>query len=103
MGYWKEKMMEDEATGVNFVKELISGGYLEGAALGVAKQWVSEGDESLSPKQAAVLKRYVFEPFVTEHCKFCSQVIPWSEMLAAHENGGMCGWCQNGWEKLRDE
>lgn len=102
MGYWKEKMLEDEETGVNFVRELIDGDYLEGAALGVAKLWVDKGDDALTEKQACVLKHYVFDPFVTESCERCHEPIPWSEMLSAHETG-YCSWCEHQWEKVLAE
>jgi len=106
MGYWKEKMMEDEARearGVGFVKELIEGGYLEGAALGVAKLWVDKGDYALSARQEHVLKEHVFGPYVTPNCEQCSGDIPWSEMLAAYENGGFCSWCAHQMEKVLTE
>lgn len=93
MGYWKEKMMEDEDRGVDFVRDLISREMLEGSALGVAKLWLDTGDDGLSDKQKYVLDEYVFKPYVREGCSRCAQAIPWSEMLEAYDNGGMCGYC----------
>ena len=99
MGYWKEKMMEDEERGAIFVKELIESDHLEGAALGVAKLWLDKGEDVLTEKQQHVLDEHVFGPYVTESCGRCSQSVPWSEMMSAYHNGGLCGYCQHVMEK----
>ena len=93
MGYWKEKMLEDEASGVEFVRELIAREMLDDPARGVAKLWLNEGEAVLSDKQRYVLEKYVFGPYVTERCTRCSGSIPWGEMLGAYDNGGLCGYC----------
>lgn len=103
MGFAKEQMMRDEERGVEFVRALVEGGYLDGAALGVARQWLDKDEDSLSERQAWVLEHHVLAPFVTDSCARCGQAIPWSEMLAARDNGGYCGWCQHQWERMLDE
>ena len=103
MGYHKDKMIEDDDRGASFVRELIDGGMLENPALGIAKLWLDQGDEALSDQQHHVLQKYAFGPYITEHCRRCSNSIPWSEMMAAYDNGGFCGRCQHQREKALDE
>jgi hypothetical protein len=76
-----------------FLRELMEAGYLEGAAEGITKKVISEGEESLSPKQQFVFKRDVLDEYITPECKRMGCQIPWEEMLEAHDNGGLCSWC----------
>ncbi len=93
MGHTKHKWEEDEERGAHFVQELIDRGCLDDPALGVAKLWVDKGEDELTEKQMYVLKEHVLGAYVTEHCTRCSQDIPWSEMLEAYDNGGLCSLC----------
>ncbi len=69
---------------------------------GIAALVLDKGYDILSEKQ-----RYVFDKMIDEHsvkeCSHCGQDIPWIEMTAAKENGGMCNWCEHMWSKLQEE
>jgi hypothetical protein len=68
---------------------------LEGAAEGITKKVIAEGDEALSEKQRYVFQTQVLNEYVTDECSRCGSNIPWSEMHAAYDNGGMCNWCEH--------
>ena len=55
-----------------FVEELVTGGHLEGPALGIAKLVAAEGPEGLSPKQKFVFDNYVLADNVLRQCARCS-------------------------------
>ncbi len=42
-----------------------------------------------------MFKTQVTDEYVTPECTRCGSNIPWSEMYAAHDNGGMCSWCEH--------
>ena len=94
---------QDEEDRKGFFQELVDGNYLDGAALGITKLVIDKGDDVLSDRQKFVFKRDVLDVFVTSECKRDGGAIPWSEMLAAHENGGLCGYCQYIIDKTMDE
>ena len=64
----------------------------ESPAAGITRQVLAQGEDSLSTKQ-----RWVYENEVigNNRCNVCSQIIPDSELLASHGNGGICGWCEH--------
>ena len=77
-----------------FLRELIDTNRLsDSKEEGIAKLVIDKGFESLSDKQ-----KYVFEEaishYVYDECKRCGIEIPWCEMSAAEDNGGLCSWCQ---------
>jgi hypothetical protein len=76
-----------------FLRRLISRGHLDNAALGVTRQVIDRGEDSLSPKQKYVFKRDVLDVFMTAECKSCGSNVPWSEMYPAYHNGGHCAHC----------
>ena len=76
----------------DFVKELIAQDQLEGKALGIAKQFADQGEESLSEKQKYVFQKDVINVFVTTECTCCGLEVPWEEMSFAYDNGGTCGY-----------
>ncbi len=77
----------------DYLKELIKGEGLQEVALGVAKQFLAQGYESLSDKQKYVFDEYIIKVFVTQRCKHCEERISWEEMYFAYQNGGYCGYC----------
>jgi hypothetical protein len=87
----------------DFLRQLINMGRLDGAALGITKKVIAEGDDVLSAAQKFVFKRDVLDVFVIAECKQDGGAIPWSEMLMAHENGGLCGYCDHMHEKVMRE
>jgi hypothetical protein len=84
---------KEESGMQDFVKELIDQNRLEGAALGIAKRFLDQGEESLSEKQKYVFQKNVIDEFVTKECTLCGLDIPWEEMNFAYDNGGFCGYC----------
>lgn len=77
----------------NFLSEVINAGHLDGKALGITKQVIEKGQDSLSDKQEYVFKKEVVREFISMKCGRCGNGIPWSEMYAASGNGGFCGYC----------
>ena len=94
MGMVKEQMLKDDGLS-DFLREILDGGHLEGAAEGITKKVIADGEDSLSDKQRYVFKSHVLDEFVTDECIRCGSDIPWSEMYEAYDNGGMCGWCDH--------
>jgi hypothetical protein len=77
----------------DFLQQLVDGGELEGAALGITKQVISNGEQSLSDKQSFIFQRDVIKKFAEDDCVRCGNEIPWSEKYFAIESGGLCSWC----------
>ena len=96
MGMLKRALLEDDGYS-RFLQELLDEGAIDGAAAGITKKVIAEGGdtEQLSEKQVHVFKTYVLDEFVTPECSSCGCSIPWSEMQAARDNGGLCSWCWN--------
>lgn len=84
----------------DFIQELIDGGELEDAVLGVAKLYVDKGEKALSSKQKYVFDNFVVKEHTIEECKRCGNNIPWCEMYHALHNGGYCNYC---WHKMEKE
>jgi hypothetical protein len=77
-----------------FLHYLVDHGRIDDkAALGITRQVIDRGEDSLSPKQKFVFKRDVLDVFVTAECKCCGGPVPWSEMYQAYHNGGYCAGC----------
>lgn len=84
----------DEDDGFNeFLSCLVNNDHLDGAAEGITKQVISEGEGSLSSKQKWIFQNHVLNEYVTDECTRGGCDIPWSEMYEAYDNGGMCSWC----------
>lgn len=102
----QEKLIElGQEDFIDFLQELVDGGHLENAALGITKQIIAKGINSLKGEQTYVFKRYVLEHFVVDKCKGFScggGSIPWSEMYMAMETR-MCSYCMHKHEKIMAE
>jgi len=61
--------------------------------VGITKFVIEQGFEKLSSKQKFIFNKAI-EEYVFEECSRCGNEIPWSEMSAAEDNGGLCSWCQ---------
>ena len=96
----KKRYTEDGFQG--FVAELVASNKIEEKELGIAKQMLDKGYKSLSEKQ-----KYVFDRMINNHtvneCQRCGIDIPWCEMLAALDNGGLCNYCQHLKERMDAE
>lgn len=78
----------------DFIKGLIDNkAFNDSAEEGIAKLTMDKGFDSLSDKQKFVFEKAISH-YVYDDCKGCGLEIPWSEMSAAEDNGGMCSWCQ---------
>lgn len=86
-----------------FLQEVINGGHLEGAALGITKLVIDKGSDVLSSKQRFVFERDVIRDLTTNACSRCEGDIPWSEMYAAFNNGKLCSYCSHMQEKIKYE
>jgi hypothetical protein len=93
----------DEDRLADYLKELITGGDLQDAALGVAKQFLTKGYGSLSEKQEYVLDQHIIDVYVAQRCKRCEEKISWEEMYFAYQNGGYCGYCNKIYESMQRE
>lgn len=72
---------------------------LQGASLGVAKQVVSKGRESLSRRQQYVFQRYIADEYFKMKCGNCGVGMPTSDVvIALMEGDDWCGDCQHMWE-----
>jgi len=85
-----------------YVQEIMNGGHLNGAALGIAKRVGDSGIASLSDKQKYVFERDVMEHFYVEECERCSNDIPWEEMYNALDSN-YCSYCEHMYDKMQDE
>jgi hypothetical protein len=93
MGQMKRMMEYSEMT--DFLQELLDEGVLSGAAEGITKKVVADGHmEALSEKQNEVFEEYVLNKYA-KPCTSCGTEMPWSELSAARDNGGLCSWCWN--------
>ena len=77
-----------------FIEELIKNKRLNDTKEeGIAKLVIDQGIETLSDKQKYVFQESISHYFHDE-CSRCGLEIPWCEMSAAEDNGGLCSWCQ---------
>lgn len=77
-----------------FLQELIDTKRLsDSKEEGIAKLVIDKGFEALSEKQKFVFENSISH-YVYDECSRCGLEIPWVEMSAAEDNGGMCSWCQ---------
>lgn len=77
-----------------FIQELLDGKrFNDSKEEGIAKLVIDKGYDALTDKQ-----KFVFEKAISHYeydeCSRCGNDIPWTEMSAAEDNGGMCSWCQ---------
>lgn len=93
----------------SFLQEFIDSGILDASidehdkmAIGISKQLIDKGYDSLSPKQKKVIDIVANKHFYKE-CTHCGDSIPWCEMMFAINNGGMCTHCVHVWDKMKDE
>jgi hypothetical protein len=98
---WYEQKAEKEDKKA-FFELLINNDDLEGTALGITKQVVGKGEDSLTPNQKPIFKRYVLDVFAKPCKNGCD--IPWDDKYEAyHDWGGYCFDCHDGMTKYRDE
>lgn len=89
--YWYDKAEDDGFKA--FLRDLVKLNRLESAELGITKQVITDGIESLSEKQRFVFHEGVMCVFAREECSRGGCPIPWSEMIDACDRMWMCGSC----------
>lgn len=88
----KRRYLEEDIK--DFLQELIDNKRLnDKKEEGICALVIDKGFDSLSEKQVYVFKEAISH-YVYNECSRCGLEIPWSEMSAAEDNGGMCSWCQ---------
>ena len=92
MGFFSDQMVGDDGFD-EFLQKVIDMEHLEDAALGITKQVIGKGMESLSEKQKHVFQIHVLDVFTIPECSRGGCDIPWSEMYDAATDHGMCSWC----------
>jgi hypothetical protein len=85
--------IEDFGDFKDFLQQIADSGRIDGHALGVIRQVIGQGLDSLSEKQNYVLEHDVLEPYRISRCSCCRINILWCEMFEAYHNGGLCEWC----------
>jgi len=85
----------------DFLQELIDREELSGAALGVTKVVIAEGEKALSGGQKDVFK-LVLDVYVTELCPRHGYRIPWGEMYHFHSSGKCC-YCERDDARIEKE
>lgn len=92
--WWKDPIYDDEEF-FTFLKLLVEHGHLDGAALGITKQVISHGLESLSEKQKCVFKKSVIDELTHDYCSLCCKILEWSELHTALDGDGICDYCDH--------
>jgi hypothetical protein len=92
--WWFDHEVDASGQGFEYLlSELVSMGCLEGKAMGIAKQVLDEGRESLSPNQAWVLEYEVMRDYAQQSCERCGEDLQWDEMPGISLTDGCCGYC----------
>jgi hypothetical protein len=87
-----KRYLEEDFT--DFIKELIDNKKLnDSKEEGIAKLVVDKGFDFLSDKQKITFEKAI-SYYIYDKCNRCGEDIPWCEMSAAEDNGGLCSWCQ---------
>lgn len=77
-----------------FLKQLLNSNVFdEDKVNGIVQLAIDNGFDKLSNNQQYVVQNAI-KPFIIEKCKRGGCEIPWLEMFAAEDNGGVCSWCQ---------
>jgi hypothetical protein len=90
---WNDHIGPTEDDLADVLRYLIEEGWLEDAQLGVAWQVIASGRDSLSPRQAQILRGIERAHFV-EACQRCGMEVPLGEMIGAMFSG-LCAYCEH--------
>ena len=93
----------DEEGFAEFLQELLDSGSIDdGKEIGITKQVIDKGYDSLSDKQKWVFDKMI-DANTFDECNRCGDSIPWCEMMYALDNDGLCSYCVHQLEKLDEE
>ncbi len=85
-------MVIEQTAFVSWLEHLINQNLLDGAPLGVTRQAIDKGVDSLTEKQRQVFDRHVVQAN-QQCCDLCGDTPPWPEQVHMSTNGGLCGAC----------
>lgn len=99
MGQVKQRMFEEEhnADLTDFLKELIEREEIKDAALGIAKQVIDKGVDSMSEKQKSVIENVVDYYTKNVECERClnGNVTTLTDYIFIKDNShGLCSMCE---------
>lgn len=95
--------MKLEQSKNSYLQQLIDGEDIKGAAAGIAKKVIAEGEESLSGKQSYVFNEEVVKPYMHLKCEKCGTPIDFDDAYEALHGGMLCQTCQYDRAKYMDE
>jgi hypothetical protein len=78
-----------------FLEDPIVTDQLHAALLGIVRQVITRGEDSLSPNQRSVYEHHVLRP-LDRPCQGCGRAIPWDGKHEALQHGGLCPECHDG-------
>ena len=98
MGQAKKQMMEDQINDeiVDFLESVIESDQIENSALGIAKQAIDRGMESLTEKQTFVIEKFIKDFKKENICKDCEgdNVDSLADYLEVADEG-ICFFCRD--------
>ena len=99
MGIVKQRMFEEEYNNdlIDFLKEIIDREEIKDVALGIAKQVLDKGVDSMSEKQKNVIENFVEYYTKNIECERCSNgnVSTLTDYIFIQENShGLCSMCE---------
>jgi hypothetical protein len=92
--------MKLEQSRNNYLQQLIDGEDIKGAAAGITKKVIADGEESLSQKQSYVFNEEVVKPFLYLKCEQCGTQIDFDDAYEALHGNMLCASCQYDRDKL---
>ena len=84
----------EEADFRGFLQQLVDGEDITGAAAGITKKVIAEGESSLIGNQRWVFNEKVRKLFLLPCCEQCGDSIPWDQAYEALHEGGLCASCE---------
>lgn len=83
----------------DFLQQIIDMNHLDDPSLGITKQVITKGEDSLSDKQKQIFEKHVLDFYTISECSRCGGDIPWVEMYDVATDHNMCNWCWHQSEK----
>jgi len=104
-GIYEQHLAEQERDGFNtYLSKLVECDDISDAAVvGITKQVIASGFESLSDKQKYRFGKDVLEAFPQPKCSRCEALIPFEEAYEHIHELSYCSSCQHDWNKMESE
>ena len=93
MGHSDTLISHDGRT--DFLQELLYDAYLEDTHAEIARQFIAQGEDSLSSRQQMVLEVYILSEFKDKVCSLCRCGPEWEDMYEVVFGEGYCSFCLN--------